>query len=68
MSTPTPSELPAVPAVSDEPWVEIRVKIPAPWKRWLEEVAEIRALSVSAIVRQCIRTLMIEFRKDREGQ
>lgn len=43
-----------------EPWVPIRFKVPASWKRWLQEAADHRALTVSALVRQLIRNLMLE--------
>ena len=50
----TPLDAPEAPH-----WPRIVVKVPPEWKRWLEEAAAARALSVSALVRQCIRALMI---------
>jgi predicted HicB family RNase H-like nuclease len=44
----------------------LRVKVPPEWKRWLEEAAAARAMSVAALVRQCIRGLMIA-RHDEDG-
>jgi hypothetical protein len=44
---------------SNEPWVRITVSIPPAWKRWLDEAAAVRGLSVAALVRQCIRGLMV---------
>lgn len=43
------------------------VRVPAQWKRWLEEAAEARGLSVAALVRVCIRDLMIATRPARDG-
>jgi hypothetical protein len=40
-------------------WPKIVVRVPPSWKVWLEEAAEARALTVAALVRQCIRALMI---------
>jgi hypothetical protein len=40
-------------------WPVLRVRVPPDWKEWLEDAARHRALSVSALVRQCIRELMI---------
>lgn len=40
-------------------WPILRVRVPREWKVWLEEAADARALSVAALVRQCIRSLMI---------
>ena len=50
---------PAAPPVVSERWPVVRVPVPPSWKLWLEEAAEARALSVAALVRQCIRGLMI---------
>ena len=47
--------LPAEP----ESWVRLELLVPPAWKRWLEEAAAARAISVAALVRQCIRDLMI---------
>lgn len=64
---PTPPKTEPVAATNVvEPWVELRVKVPADWKRWLEQAAHARALSVAALVRQCVRELMLQ-RHDREG-
>ncbi len=49
-----PPEIPESPL-----WPKIVVRVPPEWKRWLEEAAEARALTVAALVRQCIRSLMI---------
>jgi len=46
-----------------DPMVELRVHVPRSWKHWLEGAAEARALSVGALVRQCIRDLMIRVRE-----
>lgn len=46
-------------APEDERWPILRVRVPPEWKRWLEEAAAARALPVAALVRQCIRALMI---------
>lgn len=57
-----PTRKPPVPAPDAsrvEPWVRLELLVPAPWKRWLEEAAKVRAISVGALVRQCIRDLMI---------
>ena len=40
-------------------WPIIAVRVPPEWKAWLEEAAQARALTVAALVRQCIRNLMI---------
>jgi hypothetical protein len=42
-----------------ERWPVIRVAVPPEWKAWLDEAAKARALSVAALVRQCIRELML---------
>ena len=55
-----------VPAAAVERWPVVKVPVPPAWKRWLEEAAEARALSVAALVRQCIRALMIT-RHDQDG-
>jgi hypothetical protein len=49
------------PSVSHESpgWPLLQVRVPPEWKIWLEEAAQARALSVAALVRQCIRVLMI---------
>jgi hypothetical protein len=48
------------PDVSESPkWPIITVRVPQEWKTWLEEAAEARALTVAALVRQCIRSLMV---------
>jgi hypothetical protein len=65
---PAPTELPLdADAVGSERWVELRIKVPSLWRDWLREVAEARALSVSAIVRQCIRDLMVRRHDDETG-
>jgi len=46
-------------APESEHWPILRVRVPPDWKRWLEDAAAARALSVAALVRQCIRALMI---------
>jgi hypothetical protein len=51
--------VPVPDATRVEPWVRLELLVPAPWKRWLEEAAKVRAISVGALVRQCIRDLMI---------
>jgi hypothetical protein len=57
---PDPAAIPAsAPELESERWPLLRVRVPPDWKRWLEEAADARALSVAALVRQCIRTLMI---------
>lgn len=40
-------------------WPVLRVRVPPQWKVWLEDAASVRALSVAALVRQCIRALMV---------
>lgn len=50
----TPAELHEV-----EAWPKLVVRVPPSWKVWLEEAAAARALTVAALVRQCIRGLMI---------
>lgn len=50
-----PPDLPESPK-----WPKIVVRVPPDWKRWLEEAADARALTVAALIRQCIRALMIE--------
>lgn len=60
---PSAHEEPATvpPDIPESPhWPKIVVRVPPEWKRWLEEAAEARALSVAALVRQLIRGLMIE--------
>lgn len=42
-----------------DPWERLELLVPRSWKRWLEEAATARAMSVGALVRQCIRALMI---------
>lgn len=44
----------------DGTWVTIRFKVPPAWKRWLDEAARVRATTVSEIIRQLIRELMIQ--------
>jgi predicted HicB family RNase H-like nuclease len=64
-----PRQRPAVvPPTSraSEVWPVLAVRVPADWKRWLEEAAGARGLSVAALVRQCIRELMIR-RHDSNG-
>lgn len=57
---PEPATVPpAAPETESEAWPVLRVRVPPTWKRWLEEAAEARALPVAALVRQCIRDLMI---------
>jgi hypothetical protein len=56
---PVPAEVP--PGLPENPeWPKLVVRVPPDWKRWLEQAAEARALPVAALVRQCIRALMIE--------
>lgn len=43
-----------------EGMVSIKLLIPRSWKVWLDEAARVRGLSRAALVRQCIRGLMIE--------
>lgn len=43
-----------------EAWPILRVRVPPDWKRWLEEAADARAIPVAALVRLCIRALMIQ--------
>lgn len=57
---PAPQTSPEPAAVSGRHTAELRIRVPVDWKRWLEEAALVRGLSVSALVRQCIRGLMIE--------
>lgn len=45
----------------------VAVRVPPDWKRWLEEAATARGLSVAALVRQCIRALMITRHDDNGG-
>ena len=59
VSTPEPARV--------EPWVRLELLVPAPWKRWLEEAAKVRAISVGALVRQCIRDLMIRRHDSNNG-
>lgn len=65
MATPSDSRDSAE-TVAVEPWQELRILVPAQWKRWLQEAASVRGLSVSALVRQCIRELMIERHRYRD--
>lgn len=37
--------------------------MPAAWKQWLEEAAAARAMSMSDLIRQCIRELMTRLRE-----
>lgn len=54
-----------VPSVArGDQMVRLELQIPASWKRWLEEAARARALSVGAIVRLCIRDLMLQRPRD----
>ena len=55
---PIPADAP-VEAPEPEHWPILRVRVPPAWKTWLEEAAAARALPVAALVRQCIRALMI---------
>lgn len=62
---PVPAKVPvaapeAAPPVESEAWPVLRVRVPPDWKRWLEQAADARALTVAALVRQCIRSLMIQ--------
>lgn len=57
MPRATPDPSPA-PRPSDR-WPTLKVPVPPEWKQWLEEAAQARALSVAALVRQCIRALMV---------
>lgn len=56
----------ASPPRASELWPVLAVRVPPDWKRWLEEAARVRGLSVAALVRQCIRDLMIR-RHDSNG-
>jgi len=46
-------------ARESELWPKVVVRVPPDWKRWLDEAARARGLSVAALVRQCIRELML---------
>ena len=48
----------------DTDMVDLHFQLPRSWKRWLEEAAQARAMSVGALVRQCIRDLMIRRREE----
>lgn len=55
-----PDDVPAAEGVPESPhWPIIPVRVPPEWKVWLQEAASARGLSVAALVRQCIRSLMI---------
>jgi hypothetical protein len=43
-----------------EPWPVLKVPVPPEWKRWLQDAADARAIPVAALVRLCIRALMIQ--------
>ncbi len=58
MPKATPDPSPALPAAVER-WPVIKVPVPPEWKRWLEEAAGARAIPVAALVRLCIRDLMI---------
>jgi len=58
--SPAIPDPPSAPPVASERWPVVKVPVPPEWKRWLEEAAAARALSVAALVRQCIRALMIQ--------
>ena len=62
VSTPSPFE--DSPVNVEHPigvrWPIIRVPVPPEWKRSLEDAAQARALSVAALVRQCIRNFMLQ--------
>jgi len=45
-------------------WPTIKVRVPPTWKTWLEEAADLRAMSVAALVRQCVRDFMIRRHED----
>lgn len=72
MPPATPDPSPGPPAAAElelEPsprWPVLKVPVPPEWKTWLEDAAAARALPVAALVRQCIRALMIR-RHDHEG-
>lgn len=48
------------PAPAVQGMVPIRVLVPLQWRTWLDEAARARGLSRAALVRQCIRSLMVE--------
>lgn len=43
----------------EDPWERLELDIPGSWKRELEKLAQARALSVAALVRQLIRELIL---------
>lgn len=45
--------------MADDPWVTVHITIPLSWRNWLHEAAKVRATTMTAIVRQLIRELMI---------
>lgn len=48
-------------------WVRLEILIPRTWKAWLVEASQARAMTVSDLVRQCIRGLMIERHRADDG-
>jgi len=59
MPTPQTADSAAAPRGSED-WVDVRVRVPRSWKVTLEEIAQVRALSVAGLVRQLIRGLIIQ--------
>lgn len=52
-----PALVPIDPPASN--MVPIKLLVPIAWRTWLDEAAKVRGLSRAALVRQCIRGLMV---------